>query len=158
MVPDLWDSSRIKAESAPPTEPESVTPKILAVAGAGTHYGGGPSHNLYDEPDVPSADSTPSRGPTGFWGGLADDLNLPTSFKLPSGMPSYDGPKTTETSAGLGKDHSRTLDKDEIQGLWALLGLLTGTWLVSSFLQPSSAFAEKAEPAVGAGGEKVAGH
>ncbi|OBZ75080.1 hypothetical protein A0H81_04265 [Grifola frondosa] len=47
FVPDLWDSSKVKADSAPPEETDSSIPKILAVAGAATHHGGGPSHNLY---------------------------------------------------------------------------------------------------------------
>ncbi|KAI0818782.1 hypothetical protein BC629DRAFT_1588115 [Irpex lacteus] len=47
FVPDFWESSRVKAESAPPPPPESTPVKVLAVAGAATHIGGGPSHNLY---------------------------------------------------------------------------------------------------------------
>ncbi|KAH9951987.1 hypothetical protein B0H21DRAFT_817735 [Amylocystis lapponica] len=148
FVPDLWDSSRIKAESAPAKAPEPSTPKVLAVAGASTHYGGGPSHNLYDsDVSVTSAEAARVSRPTGFWGDLADDLNLPTSFKLSGPTALYDVPETTETSGGQGKDYSRTLDKDEASGLWVLLGLLGGSWLAAGLFKAPSAFAEKAKEA-----------
>ncbi|KAI0928464.1 hypothetical protein AcW1_005702 [Taiwanofungus camphoratus] len=160
FVPDLWDSSRVKAESTPrPAEPS--TPKMIAVAGSATHHGGGPTHHLVN-PEVELASETPSQpGPSGFWRDLAEDLNLPTSLKLPNPVAQagelFDVAETTGTSAGQGRSYSRTLDKDEKQGLWALLGLLTGSWVAAGYFQVPSVFAEKAEEAAEQAEEKAAG-
>ncbi|KAI0690566.1 hypothetical protein BC835DRAFT_1417689 [Cytidiella melzeri] len=58
FVPDFWESSRVKAESAPPPPPELTPVKVLAVAGAATHHGGGPSHNLYTPTSQTAAETT----------------------------------------------------------------------------------------------------
>ncbi|KAI0093884.1 hypothetical protein BDY19DRAFT_919440 [Irpex rosettiformis] len=78
FVPDFWESSRVKAELAPPPPPESSPIKVLAVAGAATHIGGGPSHNLYspessaaaepvtkDEP-IPFSEASEEQKPSGL--------------------------------------------------------------------------------------------
>ena len=44
--------------------------------------------------------------------------------------------------------YSLTLDQDERRGLWALLGLLAGSWVVAGIFQAPSAFAPASEPAV----------
>ena len=84
FVPDLWDSSRIKAEFASSKLEEPSTPKVLAVGGAVTHYGGGPSHALYPTPSSSSGSSEPVDVNQSFWHDLADDLLIPKAFKLPA--------------------------------------------------------------------------
>lgn len=64
----------MKAESTPPP-PESVPVKVLAVAGAATHIGGGPIHNLYPSASVSAAEpgyksessQTSSESASGGW-------------------------------------------------------------------------------------------
>jgi hypothetical protein len=36
----------------------------------------------------------------------------------------------TGTSNARERDYSRKLDKDEIKGMWALIGLLAGSWVL----------------------------
>jgi hypothetical protein len=38
--------------------------------------------------------------------------------------------ETTETSNKRGKNHSRKLDRDEVRGVWVLVGLLAGSWVL----------------------------
>ena len=47
-------------------------PKLLVVAGTGTHHGGGPSHNLLDISENSSATEE-----SGLWDDMADDVGLP---------------------------------------------------------------------------------
>jgi hypothetical protein len=50
------------------------------VAGAETHHGGGPSHNLLDISSGVIADSLKSRPKErGLWDDMADDVGLPPS-------------------------------------------------------------------------------
>ena len=41
---------------------------------------------------------------------------------------------TTGTSSTREKQHSRMLDVDEQKGVWVLLGLLTGGWIVGGLV------------------------
>lgn len=50
--------------------------RLLVVGGAGTHYGGGPSHNAVDSHG--SSESTPDSAKTdSFVDDIAEDLGLP---------------------------------------------------------------------------------
>ena len=95
--------------------------------------------------------NTPHKG-----GILADDMGLPRTFKLKKvADQAFDVAPTTETSGE--KSYSRTLDSDEVRGIWLLFGLLAGSWLAAGALQPSSAYAQKAEEVVDEAVEKVKG-
>ncbi|OSX65288.1 hypothetical protein POSPLADRAFT_1032096 [Postia placenta MAD-698-R-SB12] len=150
FLPDLWDSSRIQAESAPKSPSvEEELPKMVAVAGSVTHHGGGPTYNLSNtEADDLFSSSASHTGPSGFWRDVAEDLNLPTSLNLPNAANGakalFDIAEKTETSSVRETSHSRTLDSDEKKGVWVLLSLLGGSWLAAGFLQPTPAFAENA--------------
>ncbi|EIW51719.1 uncharacterized protein TRAVEDRAFT_136599 [Trametes versicolor FP-101664 SS1] len=153
FLPDFWDSSKVKRASAPQEPEPSTRPKVITVAGASTHHGGGPSHNLY----VPSSSSeseassaAPSKAPTSILGQLAasmaEDLSLPTSFKLPKAPHvEYDLAQKTETSGGQHKSYSRTLDSDEKTGAWVLFGLFAGSWIAAGVFAPVSEWAQKVE-------------
>jgi len=57
------------------------TPKLLVVAGAITHHGGGPSHSLLPEehtfePSLAPPPKEKSERPAGLFGDIADDLGL----------------------------------------------------------------------------------
>ncbi|KAF8964046.1 hypothetical protein BDZ97DRAFT_1817714 [Flammula alnicola] len=78
-VPDFWDSSSSPVE----TLQEESLPKLLVVAGADTHYAGGPSHNLLDMADI-IADSPKieeekpkTERSDSFLDDIAEDLGLP---------------------------------------------------------------------------------
>jgi len=82
-VPDFWESSPAKQ----PEISEPVLPKLLVVAGATTHHGGGPTHNLLDEAAFSETESTQSipasaalktPGQGGFWDDVAEDIGIPS--------------------------------------------------------------------------------
>jgi len=131
FVPDHWESSKAKPiiDSLEPT-----TPKILTVSHPETHPGGGPSHNLYQMSEsTPSSslkDGLTSSSEAGFWSGVANDLGLPISVKGSSEMP--------EGSTATPKKYSRKLDSDEVRGLWVLLGLVGGSWILAGVAKPVS--------------------
>jgi hypothetical protein len=78
---------------------------------------------------------------------VADDAVLPKNLnflkvtKIPRGV--FDELiEETTTSVGEHKFHTRTLDKDEIRGVWIILGLFTGSWLAGGLLRKESQYAE----------------
>ncbi|KAF8197456.1 hypothetical protein BJ912DRAFT_953461 [Pholiota molesta] len=89
FVPDYWNSS----EQAQPVAEEEVNPKIVVVAGAETHHGGGPFHNFlepsapHDKPDV--KDSPKSSYSGSFLDDIAEDLGLPPVQEIKKGLSSF---------------------------------------------------------------------
>ncbi|KAF9483763.1 hypothetical protein BDN70DRAFT_873366 [Pholiota conissans] len=86
-VPDFWNSST-------PDEPavEEALPKVLVVAGAETHHGGGPSHSSLDleEPQNKlGIDYHPkSTRSSSFLDDLTEDLGLPPVSDIKKGISS----------------------------------------------------------------------
>jgi len=123
FVPDFWDSSKVKSKGQ--QEPIESHPKVLTVAGASTHLGGGPSHNLYFETESTFSDSTREVSlfkKEGFWYDVFSDSGLPTTVKVPSvNFESQEAPRTRSTSA---------------RGGWTLIGLLFGSWVVAGVAAP----------------------
>lgn len=123
-------------------------PKMVAVAGSATHYGGGPTYSLSSSEEIIEDEPEPAPSEKqSFWRDLADDGGLPRSFRLRKvADQAFDVAPTTEPSGE--KSFSRTLDSDEVRGLWVLFGLVAGSWIAAGVLQPSSAYAQKAEEVV----------
>lgn len=89
-----------------------------------------------------------SSAPKGFWQDVADDVGVPSQWnsgelaaKQQVVMDSL--LQTTGTSTTRERQHSRPLDGDEKRGVWVLLGLLTGGWIVGGIV--NSKPKEKAE-------------
>jgi hypothetical protein len=146
FAPDHYNSinepTPYEAVGATPIEP--VIPQVLVVAGAATHHGGGPSHSLHDgnessdrhehaQRSEVASESKPTT-PGGIWRDLADDIGLPTELrarKLTEGQQAaFDSLIETTNTTHDEKSHSRNLDKEEQRGVWLLLGLLGGSWLL----------------------------
>lgn len=114
------------------TEPS--IPKVLIVAGSSTHHDGGPSHNLdgRDSSDRHQhAESLSSRSRFSTPGGsilhdVAIDIGMPTSWEH--------GQSTESASSTKENEYSRKLDKDEVKGIWVLVGLLTGSWILGGII------------------------
>jgi len=127
FVPDFWESSQ--AKTVGPTE--STLPKLLVVAGADTHHGGGPSHNLLDEHHSHNTDDSESSvkiTPSGFWQDVVQDIGIPTNiYGKDTKLAVFDHVLDTFGSV---TQHTRTLGKDETRGVWILLGLLVGSWVL----------------------------
>ncbi|KAH9843030.1 uncharacterized protein C8Q71DRAFT_735623 [Rhodofomes roseus] len=148
LLPDLWGASASAPKAQPSTDSGALAPKMVAVAGSATHHGGGPTHSLSSDEAYVEEDTTPAKSENkSIWRDIVDDLNLPTSFK-PSKVAdqAFDVAAKTETSGE--KSHSRTLDSDEVRGLWVLLGLLAGSWVAAGAFQPTSVYAQKTEEVV----------
>ncbi|KAF9535305.1 hypothetical protein CPB83DRAFT_841544 [Crepidotus variabilis] len=81
FVPDFWDS--VKPSEVPKHAAEPIQPKIVVVGGAGTHHGGGPSHNLSDVSETASRGDSAAQASTKFersesvFDDIAADLHLP---------------------------------------------------------------------------------
>ncbi|KAH7921732.1 hypothetical protein BV22DRAFT_707009 [Leucogyrophana mollusca] len=140
-LPDLWDSARLK----PKLPQEAPIPKIHVVSGSATHHGGGPTHSLestheteaHKHAEAPPADPAPAGG---FWRDLADDMGLPRTIKVGQAVLESDREAT-----GVQKVQSRPLDKEETRGVWVLLGLLAGSWLVGGYVNGAPATAPTEE-------------
>ncbi|TFK42539.1 hypothetical protein BDQ12DRAFT_676385 [Crucibulum laeve] len=83
-LPDFWDSSALKT---PVPEVEEILPKMVVVGGAGTHHGGGPSHNLSSaEEYVTPAESRKTPGQGGIWDDITEDIGIPAPKEIKSAI------------------------------------------------------------------------
>ena len=131
-----------------PQAVEPRLPKLIIIAGADTHHGGGPSHNLHDEHReyghlidshvVPAPVST-AVPPGGLLQDIARDIGIPPSFNTENAKQAvadlFSQTKGKHTYTGP----SRELDKDEARGVWVLLGLLAGSWIAAGIIDRASA-------------------
>ncbi|TFK54761.1 hypothetical protein OE88DRAFT_1653245 [Heliocybe sulcata] len=145
-TPDFWESSLEKTPHAAVAEPlEPGLPKLLVVGGSETHHGGGPSSQAHEIEDpsrappqsYPSSSPSSSSGFASFFHNLAGVLGIPPGgLKLPQRaeeakrvLSEMGVPESMETSSA-GKNYERKLDAQEKRGVWVLLGLLAGGWLI----------------------------
>ena len=123
---------------------EISSPSVIAVAGDTTLISASPSHNIYTGglPESSTPEAPKSAEDKSFLQDLADDLFIPTSWpKIQT-----EGVDLS-TSIPRPKTFSRTLDREEKQGLWYLLGIFVGSFALAGVLQAPSKFASKAEEA-----------
>jgi len=115
----------------------------VLMSGADTHHAGGPTHNLSQlgEAAQPAHAAPAASTQGGILQDIIDDLGLPTPlFKAPQDpaaalealpyAPQSDA-SPSETS------YTRPLDKDDKTGLWVLLGIFLGSWVVAGVAAPS---------------------
>lgn len=128
FVPDFWDSSKFKSRGQQdPTE--SDHPKVLTVAGAATHLGGGPSHNLYSTPESTYTDHSREVSlfkKEGFWHDVFSDSGLPTTIRVPP--VNFDSENQGVHRPG----------PSSARGGWSLVGILLGSWFVAGIAAPKS--------------------
>lgn len=73
---------------------------------------------------------------------LPKDLN---AFKYSKGRLALHGDfeeVSTSTETGMGKFHNRTLDNDQVRGIWVIAGLFAGSWVAGWLLKKNSKYAE----------------
>ncbi|KAG6334837.1 hypothetical protein ID866_4259 [Astraeus odoratus] len=128
-LPDFWDSANPKP-TASHVEPE--LPKLHVVGGAATHHDGGPMHHLEKHSEahtVPSAAAAVGDKPvvikSAYLREVFADLDVPTTIRW---RPVVD-PDVVEEPG-----RSRSLTGEERTGLYILLGILGGSWLLGGFL------------------------
>lgn len=143
-VPDFWNSARPKTDA--PLEPE--LPKVHVVSGSVTHYDGGPTYSLekHQESDSLSttvqADDPPPNEDVGFWPDLWESLGLPRSFSIRRTL-SEAGNSAAQAGEDPSQTRSRPLTDEEKRGLYILLGIIGGSWLVGGFLTRPTVVAEE---------------
>ncbi|KAG6376356.1 hypothetical protein JVT61DRAFT_2340 [Boletus reticuloceps] len=130
-VPDFWNSARPTSDA--PLEP--APPKLHVISGSVTHYDGGPTDHLeeHHEGDPLSttvqASDSPASKEVGFRADFWESLGLPRSFSV----------RRTSSEAAQAQEHgsqtrSRPLTDEERKGLYILLGIIGGSWLVAGFV------------------------
>lgn len=139
-VPDFWNSAQPKAVA--PLEPE--LPKLHVVSGSATHYDGGPTYNLEKLQEGDSTSTTvqtddPPASKGGFWADFCESLGLPRSFSARRTLSSLAARAEKDES----QTQSRSLTDEERKGLYILLGILGGSWLVGGLVNRPTVVAEE---------------
>jgi hypothetical protein len=154
FTPDFWESSRAKANAAPALPEEPQVPKVIVVAGDSaradsTHISAAIGEHVtvehyHAEPaSVPKASNLRT-----LFIDVADDLILPkdlNAFKYSKGgLPLHGDFEEMSTSAGteMSKFHNRTLDNDQVRGIWVIVGLFAGSWVAGGLLKKKSKYSE----------------
>ena len=154
FTPDFWESSRAKANAALALPEELEVPKVIVVAGDSaradsTHISASIRDHVtvehyYGEPaSVPKASNLRN-----LFGDVADDLMLPkdlNAFKYSKGRLALHGDfeeASTSTETGLSKYHNRTLDNDQVKGIWVIAGLFAGSWVAGGLFKKNSKYSE----------------
>jgi hypothetical protein len=75
---------------------------------------------------------------------VADDLVLPKDLSVLKSNKALSDDFIEEafTPTSRSKFHYRTLDKDEVRGVWILLGLFAGSWLAGGLFKKDSKYTE----------------
>ncbi|KAI0306441.1 hypothetical protein B0F90DRAFT_1814340 [Multifurca ochricompacta] len=152
FTPDFWESSRAKAEAVPTLPEDSLVPKVIVVAGDSsradsTHISEPVQEHVSVEHHVEPSSTPKVSNLRSLFLDIADDVILPKDlnvFKANRHQQALLNDLIEETSTSIGKSefHTRTLDKDEVRGVWILLGLFAGSWLAGGLLKKESKFAE----------------
>lgn len=155
FTPDYWESSRAKANAAAlaALHEEPQVPKIIVVAGDSaradsTHISASirehvtVEHHHAEPASVPKASNLRT-----LFIDVADDLMLPkdlNAFKYSKcQLPHGDFEEmSTSTGTGMSKFHNRTLDNDQVRGIWVIVGLFAGSWVAGGLLKKNSKYAE----------------
>ncbi|KAF8503426.1 hypothetical protein F5888DRAFT_986854 [Russula emetica] len=154
FTPDFWESSRAKADAAPALPEEPQVPKVIVVAGDSaradsTHISAFIREHVTVEHHHAEPASVPkSSNLRTLFIDVADDLMLPkdlNAFKYSRGrLPLHVDFEETSTSTGaeMSKFHNRTLDDDQVRGIWVIAGLFAGSWVAGGLLKKNSKYAE----------------
>ncbi|QRW00700.1 AAA family ATPase [Ceratobasidium sp. AG-Ba] len=139
-----FDSPPSESASPPQEVPDSV-PRVVTVASAATHIGGGPQHAIHDAVDAHAIETPDSDGKSGGSSfnlkGFLTELGIPVSFNI--GQPGeairdavastgVSAPKVEKDTTNL-KDAQRELNEEEQRGLYVLGGIVVGGLILGSF-------------------------
>jgi len=106
---------------------------------------------LVQDPAESSSEATPNvSNLRSLFLDIADDLVLPKDLgalkfnksRLPHPDDLIDGTSTLIASSPSSRFHTRTLDTDEVRGLWIIFGLFAGSWLAGGLFKKEPKYAE----------------
>jgi hypothetical protein len=69
-----------------------------------------------------------------MWSDVVHEIGLTSSISSIQKQFAEQGPSSSVSD----EHYSRDLNPDEVRGLWMLLGLFTGLWIVAGIAKPSS--------------------
>lgn len=127
--PDFYNSkaktAETEAKAAPKALPDEVPlPKVVTVSGENTHVGGGPSSNVYQTSADISAFKEAGNVDSSA-GILSEFASSLSKFRLP-GL----GASSDLSAAANDENPIRELSEEEVKGLYILLGIVGGGWLL----------------------------
>jgi len=141
FVPDFWDSKAKSAAAEAATQsPEPPLPKVITAAAEGTLPGGGPSSRIYQPSETikafkeggkHNAAETPGMLSNSLFK-LSSLANLASSSGKQASSQEFMKP-STEREVG---DAKRKLNHEEVRGLYVLLGIVGGGWLLGAIFSP----------------------
>ncbi|KAI6150425.1 hypothetical protein BKA82DRAFT_4115493 [Pisolithus tinctorius] len=129
-LPDFWDSAKLNSTV---TDPDPEPPKLHVVGGAATHHDGGPTYLLEKHSEADTVQSVADVADkvivikSGNLQEVFADLGIPTTIRL---RPVADN---TVVEPPI---QTRSLSREEVTGLYALLGILVGSWALGGILSP----------------------
>ncbi|KAG9086307.1 hypothetical protein FS749_003735 [Ceratobasidium sp. UAMH 11750] len=146
--------SRASESASPPQEVPDNSPRVVTVASAATHIGGGPKHAIHESSDAHTIEVPSSSERTGGSSlnleGLFKELGAPLSFSL--GQSGDAIREVLEPAIGgisaptIGKDTTnvkeaqRELNEEEQRGLWVLGGIVAGGLILGGLGNKKSPF------------------
>ncbi|KAG8747613.1 hypothetical protein FRC10_000155 [Ceratobasidium sp. 414] len=148
-----FDSHASESASPPQKVPDDI-PRIVTVASAATHIGGGPKHAIHEPSDAYTIETPSFDGQSGGSSfsvqGLLTELGAPLSFNLKQSgdvirevlEPAIGG----ISAPAIGKDTTNTkeaqreLNEEEQRGLWVLGGIVAGGLILGGFGNKKSSF------------------
>ena len=153
FTPDLWESSRTKAEAAAALPEEPHVPKVILIAGDSSRadsvsvpvqeHDSLELHHTEPSATAPAPNVSNARS---LFLDVADDLVLPKDLSalkpLKGRLPQPDDLIDGTSTATSRRFHARTLDKDEVRGIWIILGLFAGSWLAGGLFKKESKYSE----------------
>ncbi|CAE6515229.1 unnamed protein product [Rhizoctonia solani] len=139
------------SESAsPPQEPPSNAPRVVTVASAATHVGGGPSHAIHEAVDAHALESKTGSQSLGIKE-LLEELGISLNFNFKDTANETTNEILKPVASGISiprvekdttelKHAMRELNEEEKRGLWVLGGIVLGGLILGSFGNKKSTF------------------
>lgn len=142
FVPDFWDSkAKTAAAEAAAQSSEPPLPKVVTASAESTLPGGGPSSRIYQPSETiklfkeggnQNAAET-SRILSNSLSKLSSLANLASSSEKQATSEEFIAKPSTERQVG---DARKELNHEEVRGLYVLLGIVGGGWLLGAIFSP----------------------
>ena len=142
FVPDFWDSKAKTAAAEAETRPsEPPLPKVITAAAENTFPGGGPSSRIYQSSETIKVFKEGGKQTTAETSGVLSNslsklsslANLASSWGRQPASEEFVAKPSAEHEVG---DAKRGLNHEEVRGLYVLLGIVGGGWLLGAIFSP----------------------
>jgi hypothetical protein len=142
FVPDFWDSkAKTAAAEAATQSPEPPLPKVVTAAAEGTFPGGGPSSRIYQPSETLKAFKESGKQNAAKTSGT--DSNSLSKLSSLANLTSSSGKWATSedfiskpSAEREVRGAKKKLNHEEVRGLYVLLGIVGGGWLLGAIFSP----------------------